>query len=189
MAEGIGDIAGLDFVPAIVEGVEVVVDGGVAKGGSISNMRADVHRDASQSLGGTHVGVTSGAVSYFFAADSILLVREFEGSERDSFQVVLVMQRCVGGVVDTAVNREEDVTESEGLAAGRSVGRACILGGAHEPVEGNDTQELCVAVEDAPLGMVRVKGFEESADDGDVDRVGPGGGVIFALEALDEIKE
>jgi len=56
-------------------------------------------------------------MAHLFAANGILLVRELERSECDSVEVVLVMQRCVAGVVDFSIDGEVDVLETKGLGA------------------------------------------------------------------------
>jgi hypothetical protein len=80
--------------------------------------------------------------------DSILLVREREAStveardelvfgESDS---VFVMQRSVEGGIDSSMDREGDITETKGLAAGFSGGGVEVFGWAKQPEEGEDDE-------------------------------------------------
>jgi hypothetical protein len=64
-----------------------------------------------------------------------------------------------------------------------------VLGGAEEPVEGDDDEVDNVLVEAAFFRVVEVKGVQEGSQDGDVCRVGSSGGVILVPEALEESSE
>ena len=80
------------------------------------------------------------------AFDSILLVREreagaIEASDECGFgesDSVLVMQRSVEGGIDSSMDREGDIAETKGLAAGFSGGGVEVLGGTKQPEEGED---------------------------------------------------
>ena len=91
--------------------------------------------------------------------------------------------------MDDAIDREGDVLQTKGLAAGFSVGRLEVLSRAEQPIEGHDCDELDVTVKGAVGGIRGIQDAEESAQDGDVDRVGAAGRVIFFGEGFEEISE
>ena len=99
------------------------------------------------------------------------------------------MQRCGGGVVDLAIDGEPDVFEFKGLGAGFDCVCLEVLGGPHEPVEG-DTDELDgVSIEHPEGWVVSVKGFGECAENGSVDGVGAQGRVVLVGHGLVERRE
>ncbi len=71
-----------------------------------------------EGLGPTERGVRVGLLRDEFASDSILLVIESKAGAGDAADRVRVIQRCGRGLIGCASDREDYVTESEGLGAG-----------------------------------------------------------------------
>ena len=91
--------------------------------------------------------------------------------------------------MDSSVDDEVDVPELERLGAGFGSGGVGVFGWSEQPEETNDDEVAGDGVEDTPLGVVAVEGVVETAEDGDVDRVGSVFGRVFALESPEEIQE
>ena len=91
--------------------------------------------------------------------------------------------------MDSVVDGEVDVPELERLRAGFGCSGVGVFGWSEQPEEADDDEVAGDSIEDAPLGVVKVKGVEEAVDDGDVGRVGSVLGLVFALESPEEIHE
>jgi hypothetical protein len=131
------------------------------------------------------------------AFDSILLVREREAGTveaRDKLVLgeclsVLVMQRSVEGGIDSSTDREGDITEMKGLAAGVSGGGVEVFGRTEQPEEGEDDELDGMLLEVPKDWVIDVENREEFTDDGDVDRVGSRRWVVISFHGSVEISE
>jgi hypothetical protein len=158
----------------------------------------EVMDNAAQGFARAEVRVSIGELADLFAFDGILLVREGKGCTGDgSFELVirewgtcLVIQRCVRGRADAAMDGESDVTEAEGLAAGfcRVWGEE-VFGRAEEPEEGHSDKVDGVELEGPQGWVVEVQCPGEATEDGDVGRVGSGGWVVGSFHAAEESME
>ena len=183
VSESVGDEAGRHVVPLVVVGADMMVER--CLGGSVVLLKVECK--TASGLAGAEEWIVGGGMTYFLAANAVLLVRELQ-SRVGYLEDSLVMQRRGRSVVDLAVDVEVDVLEAEGLGTAIFQGVG-VFGRAKEPEEGKDAEVDDMAVGLAPLGVLGVKGIKESSEDGGVDRVGPAGRVIFVAEPLDERRE
>ena len=157
--------------------------------GSAGGVLLHATTNAEESLDRAEEAVGVGGVANDFASDTILLVSELESSVRGTLHDVRVIQRCLGGFVDGAIDGELDVLKFKGLgASARRVGLA-VFGRPQEPVECDNDQIDDGFVEGAVDGMFGVESFREFPDDGHVTRVDSAGRVVFVLEVLEHISE
>ncbi len=124
-----------------------------------------------------------------FTADSILLVLELQCSRSDTVHVVRVIQRCVRGAVNAAVDGEVDVSELERLGARLFGGGVSVFGWSEQPEEADDDEVSDDLVVGPPLGVVEAEGVVELAEDRGVGGVGPVFGGVFADQSPFEISE
>ena len=136
MAKGVGDVLGLDTVPAPFVVVVVTEDGSGRRGTPI----AQAEDDAAQRFSGAEARVGGGSMANLFASDGILLVGELQGRVGDPRDEGRVIHRCRWGVVHHVTKGEMDVAQLKGLAAGADSGRLKVLGGAEQPEEGNNDE-------------------------------------------------
>jgi len=117
--------------------------------------------------------------------DAVLLVSEREGCSRNCPYVHVIQRRVCGGV-ELLAHVEGDVAEAEGLRSAFRRGGMGVLGRSQEPVEGDDAEVDDVLVGVASSRVLGVQFFGHAADDWYVGRVGAFGGVVCALEAVEE---
>ena len=177
MAQGVGDVDGLDRVPAAVVAMVVVVhvDGLVRW----STCQFEASGDAPERLAWAEEGVVVRTVAYLFASDGILLVVEHESRVAYSLYGVRVIQRCLRGAVVRFVNGEVDVPKQEGLSPCFGRLRLGILCGAECPVMGDDAEVHNVLVEHSVPRVLEVEDVEQGTEDGDVDGTGASFGLVL----------
>ena len=157
VAEGVGDMLGLDGVPASVERVEVLVKRRVGR--SIGPLEA--LGDPAESFDWAEERMGVGTVAHLFPADSILLVSEGQRGHGDGVESFVVIQRSCRAGVGAAMDGEGDVAEEEGLGPGIRIGGFQVLGGPEEPVEGDNDEVDGVSVEGSIGRVVEVEDLEE----------------------------
>ena len=143
VAEGVGDMLGLDGVPALVERIEVLVERSVGR--SVGALEA--LGDPAEGFDWTEERVRVWSVAHLFPADSILLVSEGQRGHGDGVESFGVIQRSCWAGVGAAIDGEGDVSEEEGLRPGIWIGGLQVLSWAEEPVEGDNDEVDGVAVE------------------------------------------
>ena len=184
MAESVGNVLGFYRVPTRVIGMRVVVIVEWRVGRGLQAPQAQGY--AAEGFDPTQERVGGRPMAYSLAFDSILLVSKLELGVRDAGEVSFVMQRCCGSGVRASADGEVDVLEEEGLSAGFLVRGKEVFTGAQEPEE-SDNDEVCdVDVERAPDGVLEVEGSWQVAEDGNVDRIGAFGWVVFVSHGFEE---
>ena len=183
VSESVGDEAGRHVVPLVVVGADMMVER--CLGGSVVLLKVECK--TASGLAGAEEWIVGGGMTYFLAANAVLLVRELQ-SRVGYLEDSLVIQRRGRSVVDLAVEVEVDVLEAEslGTAIFQGVG---VFGRAKEPEEGKDAEVDDMAVGLAPLGVLSVEGIQEGDEDRSVDWVGAGRGTVFVGETLDKRSE
>ena len=184
VAESVRDVLRLDVVPLLTCRVEVAMDRDVR--GSLRTLKAEA--DPAESLAGAQERIGGRFVTDLFAADSILLVIEFQRGELNGGDV-RVIQRCCRGGVNFAGHGEVDVAEREGLRPGFGGGGRKVLGGAQEPPEGDDDEVDGVGVEEPKFIVIDVEGSWEASEVSDVGQVGPAGRCVFVCHGFEERSE
>ena len=185
MAQGAGDVDGLDRTPAPVVAMVVVVhvDGLVRW----SSCQFEASGDAPERFAWAEEGVVIRTVAHLFASDGILLVVEHEGGVADSLDGVQVIQRCLWGAVVHFVDGEVDVPEQKGLSPCFGRLRLGAFRGAEQPVVGDDAEVHSVLVEHSVAWVLEVEDVEQGLENGDVDGVGSGFGLVLFPQGGDEI--
>ena len=122
----------------------------------------EVEDEAAQGTAWAEEGVTGGAVPDLFAADGVLLVGKREGCVRD-VRNVFVITRAGGGGDESVADGEGDVLEAEGLGVPSRGRRLEVLGGAHEPEEGDDGEVTDGPIGGTVVGVGEVEGVVEVA--------------------------
>jgi hypothetical protein len=102
---------------------------------------------------------------------------------------VFVMQRSIGGDIDSSMYREGDIAETKGLTVGFSGSGVEVLGWPEQPEEGEDDELDGVLLEVPQARVIDVEHCKELSDDGDVDRVGSRRWVVVSFHGSVEISE
>ena len=142
--------------------------------------------DAPECLGRAEERIVGAEVADLFTLDSILLVSERKYPMSDEGYVVRVMQRCLGGYVDSVVDGDVDVTEAEWRGAGFRTAGLDILGRLEEPEERDNDEINDVGVENPVFFVIGVEGVAEGPHDGEVARVGSRGRFVLVFEGFEE---
>jgi len=153
-----------------------------------SVVAAEFGSDAEECFAGAEERVVGNALGYRFAFDPVLLVSEGESSRGDCSYLHVIQRRVSGDVHLLGAEREANVAEAKGLRAafGSALG---VLGGAEEPVEGDDSEVDDALVGETCAGVVGVQDVEQIADDDDVGGVGSAWRVVILAEGVEERTE